>query len=98
EEVAGPEAGDRLAVPDDPYAATGHEEESGADLALSSDDVILGELDLDDASGDGGDPVRVDAREQRRAGEQLRPIVLGDRRTRLHPRGDAALRGGRASR
>src|SRR6478736_5880939 len=53
EEVARAEGRDGLAVPDDPDRAVDDDEETRADLALASDDMVRREIDLD---RDGGDP------------------------------------------
>ena len=99
EEVAGADVRDRPAIADDPDTTARHEEEARPDLTLPGDDVVLGELDLDDALRDHRDAVRVDAGEQRGARQQLCAVIVGEGRAGLHPGcADAALRDSGASR
>ncbi len=47
------------------------------DLALAGDDMTVGEVDLDGPIRDPLEPGRIDAGQQGRGGQQLRPAVAG---------------------
>ena len=85
EEVTGAETRDRRSVADDTNGAASHQEETRPDLTLAGDDVVLGELDLDDTPRDRVEPGGVHAGKQRSTGQQLRSVVGGDGRAGLHP-------------
>src|SRR4051794_33949850 len=71
EELARPELRERLPVANDADAAVDDDEEARPDLALPGDHASGGKLDLCRRRGDGRDVARVEAAEQRTAGDEL---------------------------